>query len=98
MDLYYKFLTNFDLRHATWSKLIKFIFLTLLDHDEIILDQTIVDETTNGIDRFVSNILGSSSVVTDLFTIDGVITGSDTVNLFVDFGTVVVSLLTRSGN
>ena len=76
----------------------KIYFLTLLDHDEIILDQTIVDETTNGIDRFVSNILGSSSVVTDLFTIDGVITGSDTVNLFVDFGTVVVSLLTRSGN
>ena len=78
--------------------MIKFIFLTLLDHDEIILDQTIVDETTNGVDRFVSNILGSSSVVTDLFTIDAVITGSDTVNLFVDFGTVVISLLTRSGN
>ena len=78
--------------------MIKFIFLTLLDHDEIILDQTIVDETTNRVDRFVSNILGSSSVVTDLFTIDAVITGSDTVNLFVDFGTVVISLLTRSGN
>ena len=76
----------------------KIYFLTLLDHDEIILDQTIVDETTNRVDRFVSNILGSSSVVTDLFTIDAVITGSDTVNLFVDFGTVVISLLTRSGN
>ena len=57
-----------------------------------------MDETTDGVDRFVSNILCSSSVVTDVFTIDGVITGSDTVNLFVDFGTVMVSLLTRSGN
>jgi len=71
---------------------------TSLDHDEIVLDKTVMDETTNWVDRFVSDIDFGGTIVVDFFAVDGVESGSDTVDLLVDFGSVMVSLLTGSSD
>ena len=67
---------------------------TTFYHDKVRFDKTIVDKTTNRVDRFICDINSGSSVISNFFTVNGVVTSSDSVNLFVDFGTVMVSLLT----
>jgi len=71
---------------------------TSLDHDEIVLDQTVVNETTDGVDGFVSDIRGGGTIVAHILTINSVVTSSNAVHFLVDLGTVVVSLLSRSGD
>ena len=71
---------------------------TTLDHDKVALDQTIVNKSTNGVDRFISDIDDSGGVVSDLFAVDGVVTGTNTVHLLVNLSSVMVTLLTGSSN
>lgn len=65
-----------------------------LDHDEIVSYFTIMRETTHGGDGLVGQIVLSGGVVLDNLAIHGVDTGTNAVDLLVDFGTVVVTLLT----
>jgi len=67
---------------------------TSLDHEVVVLYQTVMDETSNWVDRFVGDINFGGGVVADFLAVDGVVSGSDAVDLLVDLGTVMVSLLT----
>jgi len=67
-------------------------------HDEILLHHTVVRETTHGIDRLLRNILLRRSVVADQLSVLHVVSVSDTVNLFVDLGPVMVTLLTDASD
>ena len=67
------------------------------DHDEVIFDETIVDKSTDRVDRLVSDVDGGGGVVSHLFAVNRVVSGADAVHLLVDLGSVVVTLLTRSG-
>jgi len=69
-----------------------------LEHDKVVLDFTVVRETTHWSDRFVSEIGFSSSVVLDKFATILVNSFTDSVNLLVDLRTMMVALLTGSGN
>jgi len=69
-----------------------------LEHDKVVLDFTVVGETTHWSDRFVSEIGLSGSVVFDEFTTVLVDSFTDSVDLLVDLGTMMVTLLTGSGN
>jgi len=69
-----------------------------LEHDKVVLDFTVVRETTHWSDRFIGEIGLGGGVVLDEFTTVLVDPLSDTVDLLVDLGTVMVALLTRSGN
>jgi len=62
-----------------------------LDQDEVVLDDTVTNETTDGGDSLLGNVelSRSRSLVVSL---------SDTVDLLVDLGTVVVTVLTSTGN
>lgn len=62
-----------------------------LDHQEILVDNTVVGETTHGGDILLSDIVLSSArlLVTSL---------TNTVDLLVDLGTVMVTVLTSTGN
>ena len=71
---------------------------TILDHDEIVLDQTVVNETTDGVDGFVSDIGGGGTIVAHVLAVNSVVASSNAVDLLVDLRTVVVSLLSGSGN
>jgi len=71
---------------------------TSLDHDEIVLDQTVVNETTDGVDGFVSDIGGGGSIVAHVLAVNSVVASSNAVDLLVDLRTVVVSLLSGSGH
>jgi len=71
---------------------------TALDHDEVRLDKTVLNKATNGVDALVGDIGFGGSVVLDLLAVDGVEAGTDSVDLLVDLGSVMVTLLTRSGN
>jgi len=66
-----------------------------LDEEEIILDDTVVGETTQRSDGLFGKISTSTGVVLSAFVSD---TLSDSVYLLVDFGSVMVTVLTRSGN
>jgi len=64
---------------------------TSLDHDEVLVDDTVVGETTHGGDGLVTDVvLGGSRL--------DVGTGSDPVDLLVLLGTVVVTVLTGTRN
>jgi len=65
-----------------------------LEHDKVVLDFTVVGETTHWSDRFVSEIGLSGSVVLDEFTTVLVDSFTDSVDLLVDLGTMMVTLLT----
>jgi hypothetical protein len=64
---------------------------TTLDHQEVLVDNTVVRETTHGGDRLLSDIEISSArlLVASL---------TNTVDLLVDLGTVMVTVLTGTGN
>jgi hypothetical protein len=67
---------------------------TSFDHEEIVSDNTIMGESSHGGDGFVSKILTGRGIV------GGSSSGSfsDSVDLFVHFGSVMVTKLTGSGN
>jgi len=67
-----------------------------LDHDEIVLDQTVMDKATNWVDRFVGDVDLGGGIVAHLLAVNGVVTGTNAVDLLVDLGTMMVTLLTRS--
>lgn len=69
-----------------------------LDHDEVGLDETVLDEATDGVDALVGDVGLGGSVVLDFLAVDGVEAGADSVDLLVDLSSVMVTLLTRSGN
>ena len=71
---------------------------TALDHDEVGLDETVLDEATDGVDALVGDVGFGGSVVLDFLAVDGVEAGADSVDLLVDLSSVMVTLLTRSGN
>lgn len=64
---------------------------TTLDHQEIFVDETVVRETTHGGDSLLSDIVLSSArlLVASL---------ANTVDLLVDLSTVMVTVLTSTGN
>lgn len=65
-----------------------------LDHHEIVSDDTVVGETTQGGDVLFSQVSISGGIVLDT----GLGGSSDSVDLLVHFGSMVVSTLTGSGN
>lgn len=73
-----------------------------LDHDEVLVDLTILRETTERGDVLVSKIVGSGGVEargSDALTINQGASGStNTVDLLVDLSTVEVTLLTSAGD
>merc|ERR1711953_794841 len=71
---------------------------TSLDHDKVLLDQSVMGETTHGDDRLVSQIIIGSSVVLHKLAVLHVESITDVVDLLVDFGTVMVTLLTDTSN
>lgn len=69
-----------------------------LDHDEVVLDVTVVWEATNWVDALLGQIsLGGTVVHVDLAAL-GLVAGAQSVDLLVDFDSVVVAFLTASSN
>jgi hypothetical protein len=69
-----------------------------LDHDEVVLDLTVVWEATNGVDALFGQVgLGRTVVHVDLAAL-GLVAGAQSVDLLVDLDSVVVTLLTTSSN
>jgi len=66
-----------------------------LDEDEIFIDDTVVGETTQRSDVLFGQIVGSGGVV-GLFVVSD--TDTDSVDFLVHFGSVVITVLTSSGN
>ena len=62
-----------------------------LDHEEVVVDDTVVRESTKRGDSLVGNITGSGSV-------GGITSLSDSVDLLVGLSSVVITKLTSSGN
>ncbi len=62
-----------------------------LDHDEVVVDHTVVDETTHWVDGLLGSVEVGSSVTF-------IVTLTDSVDLVVDGGSVVVTSLTSSGD
>jgi len=65
-----------------------------LEHDEVVLHFTIMRETTHWSDGFVSEIGLSCGVVLDELATVLVDSFTDSVDLLVDLGTMMVTLLT----
>merc|ERR1711936_83045 len=68
------------------------------DDQEIVLDFTVMRKSTERINRFISDIGSSGSIVLDKLSIFGFITSTNSVNLLVDFNTVMVTFLTTTSN
>merc|ERR1719481_1800320 len=71
---------------------------TSLQHDEVLLDFSIVRETSHWINRLVRQVIFSSCIVFHQLSVLHLESLSNSVNLFVDFSSVMVSLLTSSWN
>merc|ERR1719210_418528 len=69
---------------------------TSLDHNKVLFDQAVVGESAHWIDGFVGQIVIGGSVVLNQLAIFHVESITDIVDLFVDLGTMVVSLLPSS--
>merc|ERR1719370_880730 len=54
-----------------------------LDHDEVLLDLSIMGESTHGVDRLVSNVILSGSVVLDQLAVLHLVASSHPVDLLV---------------
>merc|ERR550539_1626958 len=69
-----------------------------LDHDEVLLDLSIMGESSHWVDRLVSNVvLGGSVVLDELAVLHGV-AGAHPVDLLVHLSPVVVTLLSSPGH
>lgn len=66
-----------------------------LDHDEIVVDDTVVGEATQGGDALFGQISNSGSISLATIILDS---DADSVDLLVDFGSVVITVLTSSGD
>jgi hypothetical protein len=66
-----------------------------LDHDVIVVDDTVVGEATQGGDALLGQISNSGSISLATIILDS---DADSVDLLVDFGSVVVTVLTSSGD
>jgi len=66
-----------------------------LDEDEVFVDDTVVGETTQGSDVLFGQIVSGGGVV-GLFVVSD--TDTDSVDFLVHFGSVVITVLTSSGN
>jgi len=69
-----------------------------LDHDKVVLDFTVVWEASDWIDGFFSQIGFGGTVVHVDLAVFGLVAGTQSVDLFVDFHSVVVTFLTASSN
>jgi len=69
-----------------------------LDHDKVVLDFTVVWEASDWIDGFFSQIGYGGTVVHVDLAVFGLVAGTQSVDLFVDFDSVVVAFLTASSN
>merc|ERR1711970_1124543 len=69
-----------------------------LDHDKVVLDFTVVWEASDWIDGFFSQIGFGRTVVHVDLAVFGLVAGTQSVDLFVDLNSVVVTFLTASGN
>jgi len=69
-----------------------------LQHEEVLLDLSVVREATHGSDGLVSKVVIGCGVVLDELSVLHLVSFSNTVDLLVDLGTVVVALLTSPGN
>jgi len=69
-----------------------------LDHDEIVLNFTVVREASDWINRFLGQISLGGTVVKVGLAVLGFVTSAQSVDLFVDLNSVVVTFLTASGN
>merc|ERR1719323_658932 len=69
-----------------------------LDHDEVLLDLSVVREATHWVDGLVSNVILSSGVVLDELAILHVVASAHPVDLLVHLSPVVVALLTGPGH
>jgi len=69
-----------------------------LDHDKVVLDFTVVWEASDWIDGFFSQIGFGGTVVHVDLAVFGLVAGAQSVDLFVDFHSVVVTLLSTSSN
>jgi len=68
------------------------------EHDEVLLDHTVVRETSHGIDRLLGDVLLSSGVVAHQLALFHVESVSDAVDLLVDLGSVMITLLTDASD
>jgi len=66
-----------------------------LDDDEVLLDNTVMGETTQGSDGLFSQISSSGSVVSTTFVLN---TNTDSIDFLVHFSSVMVTQLTGSGD
>jgi hypothetical protein len=71
---------------------------TTLDHDEILLHLSVVRESTHGVDGLVSKIILGRSIVLDQFSLLLVESFTHVIDLLVDLGTMMVSLLSSPGD
>jgi len=69
-----------------------------LDHDKVVLDFTVVWEASDWIDGFFSQIGFGGTVVHVDLAVFGLVAGTQSVDFFVDFDSVVVTFLTASSN
>jgi len=69
-----------------------------LDHDKVVLDFTVVWEASDWIDGFFSQIGFGGTVVHVDLAVFGLVAGTQSVDLLVDFDSVVVTFLTASSN
>ena len=69
-----------------------------LDHQEILLDLSVVGEASHGVNGLVRQVVLGGGVVLDKLAILHLVTLSDSVDLLVDLGSVMVALLTSSGH
>ena len=67
---------------------------TSLDHDKILFNLSVVGESSHWVDRFVCQVVFGGGVVFDQLSILGVESITDVIDLLVDLGTVMVTLLT----
>jgi len=68
------------------------------DHDEVLLHHTVVREATHGIDGLLGDVLLSSTVALNELSVLHVESVSDAVNLLVDLGSVMITLLTDTSH
>jgi hypothetical protein len=69
-----------------------------LDHNEIVLNFTVVWETTNWVDGFLSQIGLGRTVIDVNLAVFGFVASAKSVDFFVNFDSVVVTFLTTSGD
>ena len=67
-----------------------------LDHQEVLLDLSVVREASHGVDGLVGQVIVSGGVVLDQLALLHLVTLTDSVDLLVDLSSVMVTLLTSS--